>query len=755
MLTATSHADRGRHIWVIGAFAALVSVTVSCTDKAGRADVNDSARESARQADQPTSTGQRPERESPGDTPQAAQAGRYLAYSLKAAQRRIEQAGQDWRRSEPEVASLGGMTRIAGFVFDRTSGDLVLAGQKEPGRTALTLDDLVVALRASFCHVWQPTVNIYSAYGTESSLMQYVEFDGGITDTAFGQALFDACQCLRELSMGLTKSGTTDMPTLWDRAVERLGSERPSGPTKVSSFFALRSINPYVAVREGVGVVHGLKAEVGTSLLGAEINGKPATDVKEWNTINDVFAHDLSRCFEDWCRAHVPLNRLRGLQELVSISAAVAELDEGPDLSYWLDTYRCTRSETPRTTKALRRSPEGNRGWLEVSGAIRLMALPMRLSEGDMTGFREGILRARPSADTPGWSWAAGEWITPAEPGPVQPEDAATLLLQASCRMDDGRYADAASVFDKVRQLNPGSATAHLYQGAALAALGRQQDAWDCYGRALEIKPRFAVAWYNRGVLLRELGRLEDALECYDRAVQLNPRYLGAWLNAGAVSRDLGRLQEAVECADKALAIDPRDARAWTNKSVALTAQGRLDEALECCNRALEINSQLCEAWLGKGAVLKCQGQTEQAMRCCDEALQIDGSYAEAWYNKGVYTGALGRMEEGMRYYRNAVGLDPKHMKAWHNGGVRLYGLEQYEEAYEWFEKALELGDADARPWLAKIERLAEPHPLPRPPVSSLYVPTPPPQDYGAIWHHYYKPKPASPYGSAPRWGIP
>ncbi len=133
----------------------------------------------------------------------SASAEQYTAYSLKITQQRIEQAGAHWREKEPEVASLGGINKVEGFVSDRASDDLTLVGQREEGRSPLALDDLVVALRARFRYNEWPLVSVDPTPDTEKPQMQHVRFEGGIGNTAFGKAMFDADYRLKELSVGL------------------------------------------------------------------------------------------------------------------------------------------------------------------------------------------------------------------------------------------------------------------------------------------------------------------------------------------------------------------------------------------------------------------------------------------------------------------------------------------------------------------------------------------------------------------------
>lgn len=72
--------------------------------------------------------------------------------------------------------NLAGINKVEGFVFDSATGDLILVGQKEQDRTVLTLDDLIVALRARFRYNEWPLVSIDPTPDTEKTQMQHIRF---------------------------------------------------------------------------------------------------------------------------------------------------------------------------------------------------------------------------------------------------------------------------------------------------------------------------------------------------------------------------------------------------------------------------------------------------------------------------------------------------------------------------------------------------------------------------------------------------
>lgn len=58
-------------------------------------------------------------------------------------------ACEDFRKNDPKLYYLGGITKPFAVGFDPASEDWVLVGERDP-KMALTLDDWVVARRARF-----------------------------------------------------------------------------------------------------------------------------------------------------------------------------------------------------------------------------------------------------------------------------------------------------------------------------------------------------------------------------------------------------------------------------------------------------------------------------------------------------------------------------------------------------------------------------------------------------------------------------
>jgi tetratricopeptide (TPR) repeat protein len=74
---------------------------------------------------------------------------------------------------------------------------------------------------------------------------------------------------------------------------------------------------------------------------------------------------------------------------------------------------------------------------------------------------------------------------------------------------------------NRLLQIDPEEASAHLERGRAFAVLQEYQRAASDYDRAIEIYPQYAEAYSNRAIVLTLLKRDPEAQQDVDRAVEL------------------------------------------------------------------------------------------------------------------------------------------------------------------------------------------------------------------------------------------
>jgi tetratricopeptide (TPR) repeat protein len=119
--------------------------------------------------------------------------------------------------------------------------------------------------------------------------------------------------------------------------------------------------------------------------------------------------------------------------------------------------------------------------------------------------------------------------VAPQEPGGA---DVAELFARGVALEDDPRnQLQAIASYERVLQLDPEHAAAHINLGTLYYNRQDYRAAEDHYRAALGIDPRYALAHFDLGNVLDETGRINDAVESYLTALQLAPTYADAHYN--------------------------------------------------------------------------------------------------------------------------------------------------------------------------------------------------------------------------------
>jgi tetratricopeptide (TPR) repeat protein len=116
-------------------------------------------------------------------------------------------------------------------------------------------------------------------------------------------------------------------------------------------------------------------------------------------------------------------------------------------------------------------------------------------------------------------------------PAPV-PADVSELFARGiTLEEDPAHQAEAIAVYQRVLELDPEHAAAHINLGTLLYNRQDYGLSERHYRRAIEIDPRYALAYFDLGNVLDETGRVKDAIQTYLTALQLAPTYADAHYN--------------------------------------------------------------------------------------------------------------------------------------------------------------------------------------------------------------------------------
>ena len=180
----------------------------------------------------------------------------------------------------------------------------------------------------------------------------------------------------------------------------------------------------------------------------------------------------------------------------------------------------------------------------------------------------------------------------------------------------------------------PADAAALAARGDAAAAAGRYAEAATAFERALRRAPASFALLANLGSALKQLGRVAEARQAYRDALAIAPTSTAALANLAQLEAESGDHAAARELYKRLLALDPEDAEAWHDYSlIKAFAAGDPDLAA----------MQELRARPGLAA---------------DKAAFLDFAVAKALQDQGDYDAAFASFASGNRLKRGSLRYD-------------------------------------------------------------------------------------------------
>ena len=121
--------------------------------------------------------------------------------------------------------------------------------------------------------------------------------------------------------------------------------------------------------------------------------------------------------------------------------------------------------------------------------------------------------------------------IPASHPSPDEDEAADWFARGIAMEEDPGTQTEAIAAYQKVLDLEPEHAAAHINLGTLYYNRQDFNLAEKHYRLALVADPRYALAHFDLGNVLDETGRVQEAIQTYATALQLAPTYADAHYN--------------------------------------------------------------------------------------------------------------------------------------------------------------------------------------------------------------------------------
>lgn len=252
------------------------------------------------------------------------------------------------------------------------------------------------------------------------------------------------------------------------------------------------------------------------------------------------------------------------------------------------------------------------------------------------------------------------------------------LIQQAETLDRNGKFDDAAKIYEKILSLRPETALSYVNLGLMQAKMGQFDDTIRILQQGIEKIPRSEILLSRLGHTYLFLGRLKKALETMQAVLEVNPRSFDALLASGWSLNLMGQKEEARGYFEKALAVEPENKFLRKNYAMNLATSGKIQEAID---------------------VFKALGS------------DYPDDY-EIWQDLGIAYGYAGKISDSIDSLKKAVSLHPTP-NAYFNLAVAFKKILNVQQAVYYLKLYLENAETEdesrinsARQELVNLERL-------------------------------------------------
>jgi protein O-GlcNAc transferase len=160
-----------------------------------------------------------------------------------------------------------------------------------------------------------------------------------------------------------------------------------------------------------------------------------------------------------------------------------------------------------------------------------------------------------------------------------------------------GKYAEAATEYEKAIALNPQAVAAHANLVLLYGNLNQIQKAEAHYREVTARNPDYAPAHFNLAMIRLRQQRLDEAAEAFRRALDADPYFAEAYVKLGSILEAQGWWEQALEQYQRAVAGDPKFLEAHYRVGLLLATRGQFEKAIEHLQQSLEAETASTTPW--------------------------------------------------------------------------------------------------------------------------------------------------------------
>ena len=226
------------------------------------------------------------------------------------------------------------------------------------------------------------------------------------------------------------------------------------------------------------------------------------------------------------------------------------------------------------------------------------------------------------------------------------------LLVQRAQGYElEGKFPEAASIYEKILSLRPNVATSYVNLALMKAQMMEFDETIRVLEKGLEKMPESEILLSRLGHTLMLLGRVKKALETFDLILKNNPRYFDALLASAWMLDLIEQGDDAQGYYRKALEVEPENKFARKNYASSLASSRRFNQAIEIYISLKRDYPDDHEILQDLGIVLGYVGDISQSIENLEKAASLHPNPV-AYYNLAVAKKKVGNLEDAVRYLK-------------------------------------------------------------------------------------------------------
>ncbi|RAL50569.1 hypothetical protein DM860_014511 [Cuscuta australis] len=269
-------------------------------------------------------------------------------------------------------------------------------------------------------------------------------------------------------------------------------------------------------------------------------------------------------------------------------------------------------------------------------------------------------------------------------------------LSSAIAQVNEGRFADAISIFDQILEEHPTYPEALIGRGTAYAFKRELDAAISDFTMAIDSNPSAAEAWKRRGQACAALGESAEAVADLTKALKLEPNSADILHEKGMVYFKFKDFKAAVEDLSSCVKLDKGNKSAHTYLGLALASIGEYKKAEDAHMEAIHIDPNFLEAWVHLAQLYQDLANAAKALECLHRLLQINGGFCKGYHMRGLLLHDIGDHRQAIEDLSLGLTLDSVNVEFLYLRGSCYHAIGEYKDAVKDYDAALDL-ELDSR----------------------------------------------------------